>query len=72
MEWISKECQVDVFHPQSYVVVPKSANSRPFYILKCTSVVQANFLRQTKWQKFKNLGLFVGEDLTVLEQSNFV
>lgn len=58
---------MEIFAAQSVVVVPRSPNSKPFYVLKCQSAVQAKYLRFGKWERFKGKGLFVGEDLTVLE-----
>ena len=58
---------MQLFEPQCVVVVPRAPTSKPFYILKCTSAVHAKYLHFSRWDKFKSVGLFVGEDLTVNE-----
>ncbi len=53
------------------MVIPRGANSQPFFVIKFTSVVKANYVCFAKWERFAEAGLYTGDDLTKLEQDNF-
>lgn len=59
---------ISIFLNGSKVITP--AKGKPFYIFQLSSVAEAFHLRTSCWKSFAQECLFVGEDLTRLEQDN--
>ena len=65
--WVEKETGLKPFLQECTVVVPRTASSRPFYVIAMESERHALAARLTHWRKFDSAGFWVGEDLTPTE-----
>ena len=52
---------------RSSVVFPKSAGASPFYIVCMPSEIIADEVRIRNWKSFRDIGCWIGEDLTPWE-----